>query len=106
MFGTPPDLSSSPIVGSYGSHRSYGTAHAELERLSSGASWGHRVEEDSEEEVPPMLVKEVEQDGKFVLAVEGQSTLPQTIFNSIKCVNLLLPLPLFLVAELEFVAVH
>lgn len=93
MFGAPPDLSSSPIVGSYGSHwshgshRSYGTAHAELERLSSRASWGRRGEENSEEEVPPMLVKEIEQDGKFVLAVEGQSTLPQTIFNSIKCAS-------------------
>jgi solute carrier family 32 (vesicular inhibitory amino acid transporter) len=35
-------------------------------------------------EVEPILVKEVEQDGKIVLAVEGQSTLPQTVFNSIK----------------------
>lgn len=33
----------------------------------------------------PILVKEVEQeDGKFVLTVKGQSTLPQTVFNSIK----------------------
>jgi vesicular inhibitory amino acid transporter len=31
----------------------------------------------------PLLVKEVEQDGKVVLVVEGQSTLPQTVFNSI-----------------------
>jgi vesicular inhibitory amino acid transporter len=33
------------------------------------------------------LVKEVEQDGKIVLAVEGQSTLPQTVFNSTKYVS-------------------
>ncbi|KAL2201340.1 amino acid transporter [Corynascus similis CBS 632.67] len=33
-------------------------------------------------ELQPILVKEVEQDGKIVLAVEGQSTLPQTVFNS------------------------
>lgn len=92
MFGAPPDLSSSPIVGSYGSHRSYGAAHAELERLSSRALWGSGGEEDSEEEMSPMLVKEVEQDGRFVLAVEGQSTLPQTVFNSIKCVS---PVPAF-----------
>jgi vesicular inhibitory amino acid transporter len=30
----------------------------------------------------PLLVKEVEVDGKVMLIVEGQSTLPQTIFNS------------------------
>lgn len=36
-------------------------------------------------EMEPILVKEVEQeDGKIVLTVKGQSTLPQTIFNSIK----------------------
>jgi vesicular inhibitory amino acid transporter len=35
-------------------------------------------------ELAPILVKEVEQDGKFVLTVEGQSTLPQTVFNSTK----------------------
>lgn len=34
-------------------------------------------------EVEPILVKEVEQDGKIILTVEGQSTLPQTVFNSI-----------------------
>lgn len=38
-------------------------------------------------EHPRILVKEVEQDGKIVLTVEGQSTLPQTIFNSIKYVS-------------------
>lgn len=34
-------------------------------------------------ERPAILVKEVEEDGKIILTVEGQSTLPQTIFNSI-----------------------
>lgn len=33
-------------------------------------------------ERPPLLVKEVEQDGKLVLVIDGQSTLPQTVFNS------------------------
>lgn len=34
-------------------------------------------------ELQPILVKEVEQsDGRIVLAVKGQSTLPQTVFNS------------------------
>ncbi|CAK7271158.1 hypothetical protein SEPCBS57363_004474 [Sporothrix epigloea] len=37
----------------------------------------------SDSERPPILVKEVEEDGKIILTVEGQSTLPQTIFNSI-----------------------
>lgn len=37
-----------------------------------------RAEGDRE----PLIVKEVEQDGKVVLVVAGQSTLPQTIFNS------------------------
>ena len=36
---------------------------------------------------PPLLVKEVEQDGEIILVVEGQSTLPQTIFN---CTNTLI----------------
>lgn len=86
IFGMGPGLAE-PLVGSYSSHRSYGAIQAELERWSSAAS---RVrdedeeDEDSGDEHPPILVKEVEQDGKFVLAVEGQSTLPQTIFNSIK----------------------
>ena len=64
-----------------------------------------------------MLVKEIEQDGEFVLAVEGQSTLPQTIFNSIKCVppsprlspqNPLFayPSPSFLFVKLESLTVH
>ncbi|EFX00035.1 vacuolar amino acid transporter 1 [Grosmannia clavigera kw1407] len=35
------------------------------------------------DERPAILVKEVEEDGKIILTVEGQSTLPQTIFNSI-----------------------
>lgn len=34
------------------------------------------------EDREPLLVKEIEQDGKTVLVVAGQSTLPQTIFNS------------------------
>lgn len=30
----------------------------------------------------PLVVKEIEQDGRKILVVEGQSTLPQTVFNS------------------------
>lgn len=53
------------------------------------AIWRERQEAGGnvpDDEVEPILVKEVEQDGKFVLTVEGQSTLPQTIFNSTKYV--------------------
>lgn len=86
VFGIPPGLAS-PLVGSYDSRRSYGAVQAELERWSSAASRVQGEEgEDEDEDFPPILVKEVEQDGRFMLAIEGQSTLPQTIFNSIKCV--------------------
>lgn len=89
IFGMGQGLAE-PLVGSYSSHRSYGAIQAELERWSS-AAWRAPSDEDEDEDsgndLPPILVKEVEQDGKFVLAVEGQSTLPQTVFNSIKCVH-------------------
>lgn len=113
--GSPP-----PVVGSYGSFRtyrsgsggagsnaggygsvigspaalSYGAMSGRLGPGSQAASmaqagtlWrqqqegGMEVVPDSER--PAILVKEVEEDGKIILTVEGQSTLPQTIFNSI-----------------------
>ena len=89
IFAMGPGLAE-PLVGSYSSHRSYGTIQAELERWSSAASRARDEDEEGDEsrdELPPILVKEVEQDGRFVLAVEGQSTLPQTVFNSIKYVS-------------------
>ncbi|PKS11880.1 hypothetical protein jhhlp_001174 [Lomentospora prolificans] len=84
IFAVPPSLATS-LVGSYPSHPSYGAIPAESERRSSFAlSWIQPAEaEQANDELPPILVKEVEQDGKIMLAVEGQSTLPQTIFNSI-----------------------
>ncbi|KAI1183731.1 transmembrane amino acid transporter [Nemania serpens] len=91
IFSTPPLLSTPPIFGSYGSVRTYGT----IEDLESEAShpsmreaaelWRQQHESGAnvpDGERPPILVKEVEQDGKIVLAVSGQSTLPQTIVNS------------------------
>ncbi|KAF2970250.1 hypothetical protein GQX73_g3303 [Xylaria multiplex] len=90
IFSTPPLLSAPPIFGSYGSVRSYGTI--DLESDASHASmreaaelWRQQYESGAnvpDGERPPILVKEVEQDGKIVLAVSGQSTLPQTIVNS------------------------
>lgn len=88
IFAVPPSLATS-LVGSYTSYPAYGAIPAESERRSSFAhSWIQPAEaaEQPNDELPPILVKEVEQDGKIVLAVEGQSTLPQTVFNSIKFV--------------------
>ncbi|KAI0104108.1 transmembrane amino acid transporter [Nemania sp. FL0031] len=91
IFSTPPLLSAPPIFGSYGSVRSYGTI-GDLESETSHPSmreaaelWRQQHESGAnmpDGERPPILVKEVEQDGKIVLAVSGQSTLPQTVVNS------------------------
>lgn len=48
----------------------------------AGELWRQQQAARAEGEREPLLVKEVEQDGKVVLVVAGQSTLPQTIFNS------------------------
>lgn len=47
----------------------------------AGKLW-RQQQDQSLNEREPLLVKEVEQDGKIVLAIAGQSTLPQTILNS------------------------
>ncbi|EOO02815.1 putative vacuolar amino acid transporter 1 protein [Phaeoacremonium minimum UCRPA7] len=88
IFAIPPHLATPPLIGSYGSYRSYGTIESDVSRESmahAGALWRQQQEAGAnvpDGEVEPILVKEVEQDGKIILAVEGQSTLPQTIFNS------------------------
>jgi len=70
----------------------YGTIRSDVSRTSmsqAAALWQQQQEAGGnvpDGEIAPILVKEVEQDGKIVLAVEGQSTLPQTVFNSIKWV--------------------
>lgn len=73
-----------PLVGSYGT--SYGTlqsAFSESSMAHADHLWrqqqASRVDGGGRE---PLIVKEVEQDGKIILVVAGQSTLPQTIFNS------------------------
>lgn len=112
IFAIPPHLATPAVSsgadpyggiygGSYGSYRSrrsmsYGTIRSRDESPRGAAAvstapapggrgsiWGPPAEEGLDSEVQPILVKEVEQDGKVVLTVEGQSTLPQTIFNSI-----------------------
>ncbi|OBT48302.1 hypothetical protein VE00_01237 [Pseudogymnoascus sp. WSF 3629] len=75
-----------PLPGSYGT--SYGTIRSTVNESSmvhAGLLWRQEQEAGDklpEGERPPLLVKEVEQDGKIVLVIDGQSTLPQTVFNS------------------------
>jgi vesicular inhibitory amino acid transporter len=73
------------LTGSYGT--SYGTLRStrrEASMVHAAQIW--RTEQDvtapEDGDRAPLIVKEVEQDGKIVLAVAGQSTLPQTIFNA------------------------
>ncbi|KAJ4022225.1 hypothetical protein NW752_000572 [Fusarium irregulare] len=95
IFAVPPHLAAPDIVGSYGSFREsspFGTMERNTRHrisFSEGSGWGV-ADEDEEEgedaahgEHQPILVKEVKQGNKVVLAVEGQSTLPQSVFNSI-----------------------
>ncbi|KAL2156081.1 hypothetical protein VTH82DRAFT_826 [Thermothelomyces myriococcoides] len=101
IFAVPPHLATPPLVGSYRSGASgalmdYGTVRSDESTRGSkvgedtgpaataAALWQQQEADGNvpDSELPPILVKEVEQDGKIVLAVEGQSTLPQTIFNS------------------------
>lgn len=95
IFAIPPQLAAPDIVGSYGSLRDSGAISTEDEdgfgerhSMSHAAEMWRQQQMDGNSpdgETQPILVKEVEQDdGKIVLTVKGQSTLPQTIFNSIK----------------------
>lgn len=96
IFAIPPHLATPPIVGSYASIPEYGTLRSDSfnSMQNAAAVWRQQQEGAAagavapDGEIPPILVKEVEQDGKIVLTVEGQSTLPQTVFNSIKYVLL------------------
>ncbi|KAI9147932.1 Vacuolar amino acid transporter 1 [Paramyrothecium foliicola] len=97
IFAAPP-LSSPPIVGSYGSYRSSqygtiggGTLRARMPSITGQApSWSSdvdNIEDDAAHgEHQPILVKEVKQGNKVILTVEGQSTLPQSVFNSINAI--------------------
>ncbi|TVY65733.1 Vacuolar amino acid transporter [Lachnellula suecica] len=82
VFAIAPHLAA-PLPGSYGT--SYGTVQSTLSESSmqrAGELWREQQAARAEGEREPLLVKEVEQDGKVVLVVAGRSTLPQTIFNS------------------------
>jgi vesicular inhibitory amino acid transporter len=86
IFSIEPSLAS-PFGGSYGT--SYGSLTTRVNESSmrhagrlfreqqlKGAS-----EPDKERE--PLVVKQIEEDGHIIHVVVGQSTLPQTIFNSV-----------------------
>jgi len=88
IFQIPPHLAAPDIVGSYGSFQSYGTVDSTTSHrsmLDAGELWRQQQESGvsmPDGERPAILVREVEQEGKIVLAVSGQSTLPQTVLNS------------------------
>ena len=83
IIGSPAALSYGAMSGRLGP----GSQAASM--AQAGALWRQEQEGSAidaiipDSERPPILVKEVEEDGKIILTVEGQSTLPQTIFNSI-----------------------
>ncbi|KAG5935225.1 hypothetical protein E4U53_000480 [Claviceps sorghi] len=93
IFAVAPHLATADLLNS--SHGSrYGTMSSARFRSRSSATrhgqWGVDDELRDAEAVDtahgeenPILVKEVQQGDKVVLAVEGQSTLPQSVFNSI-----------------------
>lgn len=101
IFSVPPHLAAPSVIGSYGSFRSshYGTMGTVRSRssFSHGSGWRTRAGEGDEPaaededdaalgEEQPILVKEIKQGDKIILTVEGQSTLPQSIFNSINAI--------------------
>ncbi|KHN97674.1 Amino acid transporter, transmembrane [Metarhizium album ARSEF 1941] len=96
IFAVPPHLATPSLIGSYGSR--YGTMGVRRYRSRSSASydstWGvlrDRRGDQDDDDVPlgeeqPILVKEIKRGETVVLAVDGQSTLPQSIFNSINAI--------------------
>ena len=94
IFGNPPHLATPSIIGSYESYRGsgYGTIGGgslrprRLSIVPATGRWEEEEEDAAHGEHEPILVKEVKQGNKVVLTVEGQSTLPQSVFNSINAI--------------------
>lgn len=87
IFDLAPHLAS-PFAASYGTN--YGSLSSRVNDQSmahAGQLWRQQIERGTQEpdkEREPLLVRRVErEDGKIVNVVVGQSTLPQTIFNSV-----------------------
>ncbi len=87
IFRLAPHLAS-PFGASYGtSYGSFASHAADHSMAHAGHLWRQQQEtgvQQPDKEREPLLVKRVErEDGKVVNVVVGQSTLPQTIFNSV-----------------------
>jgi len=86
IFAIEPSLSS-PFGGSYGT--SYGSLSARVNESSMRHAGRLFTEQqlkgatEPEGQREPLLVKQIEEDGHVINVVVGQSTLPQTIFNSV-----------------------
>lgn len=86
IFSIEPSLAS-PFGGSYGT--SYGSLSAQVNESSMRHAGRLFTEQqlkgvtEPEQAREPLLVKQIEEDGHIVNVVVGQSTLPQTVFNSV-----------------------
>jgi vesicular inhibitory amino acid transporter len=86
IFSIEPSLSS-PFGGSYGT--TYGSLAARVNESSMRHAGRLFAEQqmkgvtEPEQEREPLLVKQIEEDGHLINVIVGQSTLPQTIFNSV-----------------------
>lgn len=86
IFQIEPSLSS-PFGASYGT--GYGSLSSRVNESSMRHAGRLFTEQqmkgvaEPEQEREPLLVKQVEEDGHIINVVVGQSTLPQTIFNSV-----------------------
>jgi vesicular inhibitory amino acid transporter len=86
IISIEPSLSS-PFGGSYGT--SYGSLSERVNESSlmhAGRLFAeHQLKSpaDAPLDREPLLVKQIEEDGKVINVVVGQSTLPQTVFNSV-----------------------
>ena len=86
IFQIEPSLSS-PFGGSYGT--GYGSLTARVNESSMRHAGRLFTEQqlkgvaEPEQQREPLLVKQIEEDGHIINVVVGQSTLPQTIFNSV-----------------------
>jgi vesicular inhibitory amino acid transporter len=92
LNSTKPFGSQSAMSPLFGSHKSghgftYGSISTGVERKASmqdaGTIWSEGQHGKHDEDRAPLLIKQVEEDGKIITVVVGQSTLPQTIFNSV-----------------------
>ncbi|KAF4120278.1 solute carrier family 32 (vesicular inhibitory amino acid transporter) [Geosmithia morbida] len=93
IFANPPHLATSSIIGSYDSYRGshYGTMdrgsiRARRPSVVRPGTWDDNDDDAALGEHEPILVREVKKGDKTVLTVEGQSTLPQSVFNSINAI--------------------